>query len=444
MKTYLSIFCVLLISTQVSGQEKLWKDSFEGWTFGYKSDITDRDTFWEILPDGILRAEGGGVFREQSGMQSYSKYGNYRLTLEYRWMTTFNGGNSGIWIHGQDEGWAADNGAYPISIEVQLRKNHAGDLLRKGLEIDEEPGFPSQGEAVWRRNEDQIVEHHDGTWNKMMIECRSNTISVWLNDLFINRAVNVRTQSGESVDFGYITLQSELRTIDFRNLYVEPLDPSQSQFFFVKDLVNENFLRPASDDLAISMSDDNKIETWSLWHKIDTGDGSYYLMNKEINFLLRSRDGKVNFGQPTTANIFGFQWNISPFSDISHEILNNGLWLSRSENSTVIISDVSSSATEWQLLQSAVVDENFTNEFKIVEVVLSTQDETIRPQLLTNPVGNRINLLNVEPNTWIRIGDVSGKVLIETSFHEEVDISRLSQGSYLLYVGSDTLRFIKE
>jgi len=206
-------------------QQTLWKGTFDGWTFGYKSKPFDRNLYWQILDNGDLQAIGGDSYNTQSGMRSNAKFENYELTLEYKWLTPGNTpktGNSGIWLHGQ-EGFHRAGGAFPNSIEVQLRKTSAGDLLRKGLEIDGEPGFASEGEAVFQRTPKRSNEHFHNQWNALKIMCKGAEITVWLNGVLVNKAINCRLKNGPPVTSGYITLQAEIGTLVFRNILIHPI-----------------------------------------------------------------------------------------------------------------------------------------------------------------------------------------------------------------------------
>lgn len=215
-----------------SSRELLWDGTFDNWRFGFKNRKGTRDQFWEKLETeekGLeLKAKGGPDYRFQSGMRTLKTYGNYELTMKYRWITKGPGdlaGNSGIWIHGE-ENWVQDNGGYPNSIEVQLKKGEAGDLLRKGMEITAEPGYPNIGrlEQIPRRNVAGLTEHFDGEYNLLKIVCKNNEITVYLNGLLINKGVNVRSKNGgKPINSGYITLQSELRDLAFKDIYIKQL-----------------------------------------------------------------------------------------------------------------------------------------------------------------------------------------------------------------------------
>ena len=103
-------------------------------------------------------------------------------------------------------------------------KKKLWDHSRKGLEIDPEPGFPTEGEAIFRRTTTPVVEHFYNQWNILRIKCVKNEISVWLNGVFVNKAINCRTKSGTPVALGHITLQSEIDNVVFRNILLQTLD----------------------------------------------------------------------------------------------------------------------------------------------------------------------------------------------------------------------------
>ncbi|AUP80429.1 family 16 glycoside hydrolase [Flavivirga eckloniae] len=221
-----------LLSSNSSTKEQLWKGTFDGWEFGFRDGREGkgtRDDFWKIGPNGELHATGGNNYWRQSGMRTAKTYSDYTLTFEYKWITLGDGdkdGNSGIWIHGENN-WKQDNGGYPNSIEVQLKKGEAGDLLRKGLEVAAEPNYPNVGsrpERLPKRfySEQPIPEYTDGTWNKMSITVIEGKISVYLNDRLIN--AGTISKNGERVTSGYITFQSELKDLAFKNVYIEEIE----------------------------------------------------------------------------------------------------------------------------------------------------------------------------------------------------------------------------
>ncbi|KZS39658.1 hypothetical protein AWE51_08380 [Aquimarina aggregata] len=256
------VITALLSLTSATAQEQLWKGTFEGWDFGFKDGKGNRDEFWKIQPNGELHAIGGTWYDRQSGMRTAKPYSNYELTLEYKWLTPGSGdrdGNSGIWIHGENN-FAQDNGGFPNSIEVQLKKGEAGDLLRKGMDIKARPGYLNKGkygngrirhEQLPRRSDPKgTIEYFHKEWNTMTIRCEEDLISVYLNGFLINQG-NV-FKNGKAVTSGFITLQSELKNLAFRNIYIEEIENTErcsiSPIVYDKHGITNNISR--EDDYA--------------------------------------------------------------------------------------------------------------------------------------------------------------------------------------------------
>jgi hypothetical protein len=56
-----------------------------------------------------------------------------------------------------------------------------------------------------------------GSWNTMEVVCSGNTIEVYVNGILLNKGTNT------SVNSGSISLQSEGKDIEFRNVSLTPL-----------------------------------------------------------------------------------------------------------------------------------------------------------------------------------------------------------------------------
>lgn len=140
-------------------------------------------------------------------MRTRIPYQNYRFTVEWRWPGA--GGNSGVLLHVQepDEVW-------PHSIEAQLQHENAGDFWVIGGSSFAEHVNPAS-RRVEKRN--ISTERPLGEWNEMIVECRENTIHVYVNEALQNVATEA-TLSG-----GFVGLQSEGTPIEFRRARLDPL-----------------------------------------------------------------------------------------------------------------------------------------------------------------------------------------------------------------------------
>ena len=104
---------------------------------------------------------------------------------------------------------------WPKSIEAQLLSENAGDFwLIDGTEIKEHKDKSSR--RVGKREESS--EKTPGEWNKYEIFCKGNTIQLYVNGVLQNEGTEASVQSGK------ICFQSEGKPIQFRSIYLEPVD----------------------------------------------------------------------------------------------------------------------------------------------------------------------------------------------------------------------------
>ena len=193
---------------------------------------TDPKNVFTVL-DGMLRISG----EEWGCVTTNDEYENYRLVAEFMWGDeTFaprvaNTRDSGILVHsvGEDGGYS---GVWMRSLECQLIEGGTGDLLVVGddtdkyaitcpvrTEVDEKGNkaqyYDPDGELVtvnggrinwWGRDpawQDVInyrgakdVEKPIGEWNTIECICDGNTITVILNGVTVNRAVDCKPAKG--------------------------------------------------------------------------------------------------------------------------------------------------------------------------------------------------------------------------------------------------------
>lgn len=187
---------------------------------------------WSVA-DGLIKCSGtpAGYIRSEG------RYRDYRLTVEWRWLTTPmplnaqgrpRGRNSGVLLHMHepDEVW-------PKSLEAQLAENNAGDFwVIGGVETAQHAAARAQAIAAAGQDEEALKRARSnrrfqkahgssekplGEWNTYEIVCSGDTITVSVNGVQQNRATAVTVQEG------HICLQSEGAPIEFRNVKLEPL-----------------------------------------------------------------------------------------------------------------------------------------------------------------------------------------------------------------------------
>ncbi|MGH7128848.1 MAG: 3-keto-disaccharide hydrolase, partial [Planctomycetaceae bacterium] len=108
------------------------------------------------------------------------------------------------------------NSIWPVSIEVQLASENAGDFWVIGTELDVEN---EEARKKDRRhlNLTDDSEKPIGQWNQMVITCKGDEVLVKVNGEMVNHATNC------SVTSGAISLQSEGAPIEFRKVELKPL-----------------------------------------------------------------------------------------------------------------------------------------------------------------------------------------------------------------------------
>jgi hypothetical protein len=137
------------------------------------------------------------------------KYGDYRLHVEWRWVGRVS--NSGIFLL-----VAEPSNPFPNGIECQLGAGDAGDLICEGgailAEYQGKPGQPLPKFAMIKKA-NPSSEKPTGEWNEANIFVRGGVITVYVNGVFQNMGTN-------TVQSGYIGLQSEGGPLEFRNVYL--------------------------------------------------------------------------------------------------------------------------------------------------------------------------------------------------------------------------------
>jgi len=191
---------------------------------GWHADVPDKDTKPDvrnsfIVRNGLLVSLG----TPEGHLITDSVYKNYRLEVEYR----FAGepGNCGVLVHASTP--RALYKMFPKSVEVQMEHKNAGDFWCIVEDISVPDMVKRRGpEDKWgivegknRRVENLTngSEKPAGEWNRMVIECREDEITVWVNDDLVNHGYKCTARSGQ------IALQAEGSEVEFRKVRLTPL-----------------------------------------------------------------------------------------------------------------------------------------------------------------------------------------------------------------------------
>lgn len=172
-----------------------------------------------IVRDGMLVSLGN----PNGHLITDSIYQNYRLRVEYR----FPGkpGNCGVLVHASTP--RALYKMFPKSIEVQLMHENVGDFwcIQEDITVPdmEKRRGPKNEWGVSEGKQRRVINLTDnsekplGQWNTMIIECKGNTIKVWVNDDLVNDGYNSTASKGQ------IALQAEGSEVEFRRVEMTPL-----------------------------------------------------------------------------------------------------------------------------------------------------------------------------------------------------------------------------
>lgn len=225
MRTFLAVAVSSALATLAAGQPATPTPLFNGkdltgWKAfarlvkdGPTTPIDAKDT-WTVK-DGVLHGTG----KPTGYLATEAEYGDYELSLKWRYPAGLKGGNSGVLLHVQK----ADV-VWPVSVEAQLRAGRAGDIwLQTAAEVKLTVD-PARRDAddktkrhVWRSPKDEAVERPAGEWNDYRIVCRGGSVELAVN----GRVVNGGTEC--NLTRGRIALQAEGTDVEFKDVTIRTL-----------------------------------------------------------------------------------------------------------------------------------------------------------------------------------------------------------------------------
>lgn len=182
---------------------------FTGWEpFIPDENINVRDV-WSVK-DGAIYCTG----KPNGYMRTEREFKDYHLHVEWRWVA--EPANSGVLLHcsGPAKVW-------PRCIEAQLKSGNAGDFVLidwTGLTVDGRDRHDPDRQYVIVPKKQKSNETEPGQWNSYDIYCDKAAVSLYVNSVLQNEG----TDATET--HGWICLQSEGGPIEFRNIYIAPLD----------------------------------------------------------------------------------------------------------------------------------------------------------------------------------------------------------------------------
>lgn len=188
-------------------------ENLDGWIRFSPDDKKDADGKWTVdkvwsVNDGVIHCTG----KPKGYLRTQDDYANYKLHVEWRWVDEPT--NSGVLLHkaGIDQVW-------PKCVEAQLMHENAGDfwlLSFSQITVDGKQVGPEQYANAKKKHPSN--EKPVGEWNTYDIVCDGGSVKLTVNGLLQNEGTDAKPSSGP------ICLQSEGSPIEFRNIYLEPLD----------------------------------------------------------------------------------------------------------------------------------------------------------------------------------------------------------------------------
>ena len=183
--------------------EKLFNGkNLSNWNFVVENDAEPAGQVYSVK-DGVIQIKGSPL----GYMYTKEKYTDFILHVEWRWAE--GASNSGIFLIIEDP-----KNPFPNGIECQLAVGKAGDFVLLGgsdlAEFEQEQGQPRpKFPVVMKKN--ATSEKPAGEWNKADITVKDGVITIFINDVYQNTGTN-------KIKTGHIGLQSEGKTIQFRNV----------------------------------------------------------------------------------------------------------------------------------------------------------------------------------------------------------------------------------
>lgn len=226
MKILIPSCLIFLIITSCNNQQKQHDPEtyslFNGKDLsGWHVDVPEMDKNPQakspfVVRDGMLVS----LATPEGHLITDSIYSNYKLEVEYRFP---NGpGNCGVLVHASTPRALYD--MFPQSVEVQMMHENAGDFwcIVENIEVPdmELRRGPKENWGITEGKERQIKNLTDGSenppgqWNNMIIECKEDTITVWVNGILVNKGFNATAREGR------IALQAEGSEVEFRKVEI--------------------------------------------------------------------------------------------------------------------------------------------------------------------------------------------------------------------------------
>lgn len=191
---------------------------------GWHMDVPDLEKDSSLRIPFIIRNEMlVSLGTPQGHLITNKEFENYKLEVEYRFPGEPR--NCGVLVHASTP--RSLYNMFPKSIEVQMMHENAGDFWCIGEDIQvpdmEERRGPKDNWGVIEGKGRRILNLTDGSekpvgeWNQMVIECKGDEVSVWVNGDLVNHGF------GATASKGKIAIQAEGAEVEFRKFEISYL-----------------------------------------------------------------------------------------------------------------------------------------------------------------------------------------------------------------------------
>ena len=219
------LLAALLFAQQLGAVSLFDGNTLAGWHMDVPARDKDKDLREPFtVREGVLVSLG----TPRGHLITDAAYSDYKLTVEYR----FPGepGNCGVLVHCSKP--RRLYGMFPQSMEVQLQSGHAGDFWCIGEDITVPDMVARRGpkekwgvEPPMNRRIKNLTDDSEkplGEWNTMVIRCKGDTVTVWVNGDLVNQGTACTATKGQ------IALQAEGAEVEFRKLTLTNLGSARA------------------------------------------------------------------------------------------------------------------------------------------------------------------------------------------------------------------------
>jgi hypothetical protein len=185
--------------------------NLKNWIVVAPDSVPADSVFW--VANGLMHTSG----IPKGYIRTRKSYDNYTLHAEWRW--TGEPGNSGVLLHATGE-----DIVFPNSIEAQLKAGNAGDLVLigegSGITVSDSVYLVTSEENRYKviKKFQESSEYEPGEWNSYDILVRDDMVTLTVNGVLQNKGTSA------TITRGSICLQSEGVPMQFRNVYLVPLE----------------------------------------------------------------------------------------------------------------------------------------------------------------------------------------------------------------------------